>query len=90
MPAYHLIIKGKVQGVFYRQSAKEKARQLQLNGWIKNNQDGSVESFICGDKQALQDFIDWCRKGPSGAHVTDVIIEERVEELLDNFTILRS
>ena len=62
MPAYHLIIKGKVQGVFFRASAKETAELLGVTGWVKNTKEGNVEAFINGDENKLQEFIAWCKR----------------------------
>ncbi len=76
MPAIHLIIKGKVQGVFYRATAKKKAKELNITGWIKNNEDGDVEAVASGAESALQTFIDWCENGPEKAVVENVIIRK--------------
>lgn len=65
----HIVIYGRVQGVLFRRYAKEKASDLGLVGWIKNNQDGSVETEAEGAKEDLEKFLSWCRKGPSFAKV---------------------
>jgi len=85
----HLLIKGKVQGVFYRASAKEVAQELKLKGWIKNTDEGHVEAVITGPADALQQFIGWCRKGPSKARVDDVIVSEYEDQEFDHFQIIR-
>ena len=69
MPTIQLIIKGKVQGVFYRASAKEKAEDLGLTGWVKNTPEGYVEIMATGEMDVLERFITWCKKGPSRAFV---------------------
>lgn len=74
MTAKYLQIQGKVQGVFFRKSAKELAFRLSISGWIKNGEEGDVQCVIQGDHQALETFISWCKKGPPGANVTNVII----------------
>jgi acylphosphatase len=89
MPTKHLLIKGKVQGVFYRASAKEVADTLGLNGWVRNTEEGNVEAVVTGADYQLQDFIAWCRQGPSGAVVTDVQVREQQEESFPNFKIIR-
>jgi len=89
MRSYHLRITGKVQGVFYRQSARDKAIELDIKGWIRNNPDGFVEAHIWGEEQPLQAFLDWCGRGPEHAHVTDIIIESSEAGAEDNFVILR-
>lgn len=69
-----LTIQGRVQGVFYRQSARETAIRLDVTGWVRNCQDGSVMAVLEGEKQAVDAVIEWCRQGPSAARVTDVSV----------------
>jgi acylphosphatase len=88
MPTYHLTIKGKVQGVFYRATAKDIARKLNITGWIKNNAAGDVECLVTGSEVNLNEFISWCKKGPSNAEVTEVIVDEKSEVLFDKFSIV--
>lgn len=85
----HLLIKGKVQGVFFRASARETAEQLNLTGWIRNTSDGAVESVVSGDKDAVAQYIAWCRQGPPGAVVTDVQLTEKAEESFPAFQVIR-
>lgn len=87
MPTYHLLIKGRVQGIFYRATAKKVAKNLEITGWIKNINDGNVEALVTGTELLMQNFIAWCRSGPQGAHVTDVIISEQPETEFEKFTI---
>lgn len=68
----HLIIEGRVQGVFFRAFTNEIAAQLGLNGWVKNLYDGRVEAVFEGHKKLVDQAIDQCRKGPPGSYVTDV------------------
>lgn len=70
-----LIIKGRVQGVFYRQSTKQTADQLGLSGWVKNHSDGSVGAVFEGETQAVNEAIEWCRQGPAAADVIEVIVD---------------
>jgi acylphosphatase len=88
MPTNHIIIKGKVQGVFYRASAKDIASQLDIKGWIKNNSMGDVECLVTGNESNLEEFITWCKKGPSNAEVSEVIVEEKNEVLFEKFSIV--
>jgi acylphosphatase len=90
MPAYHLIIKGKVQGVFFRATAKDEAEKLGLKGWVKNTDAGDVEAYVCGTEADLKTFINWCWQGPSRALVTNVIVAEKEEQELDDFKVLRN
>jgi len=71
-----LRIRGKVQGVFFRESTRAEALRLGLTGWVRNLSDGSVEALAEGPPEALEDFVRWCHRGPLQAHVTDV---ERVD-----------
>lgn len=85
----HLLIKGKVQGVFYRASAKDVAEQLCINGWIRNTKEGDVEVMASGDEDRIKEFIEWCKKGPRKADVIKVMITEKEAEIFDGFKIIR-
>ena len=74
---YQLIISGHVQGVSYRISAREQARQLELSGWIRNLADGRVEMLIEGETGHLDLMTEWAGKGPRFASVTHVDITEK-------------
>ena len=89
MPAVHLIIKGKVQGVFFRASAKDKADDLGIKGWVKNTPEGDVEIMANGNQMAVDEFIQWCRTGPSKAKVTSVDTRIVEEEDFTGFRITR-
>ena len=68
----HLTIHGRVQGVYFRASAVYEAQNLGLTGWVRNCPDGSVEAVAEGPRDKLDDLVAWCRKGPTGARVTQV------------------
>ncbi len=68
----HLVIEGKVQGVFYRASARDKAASLGLSGYVKNLAGGSVELVAEGTPEKLDQLVAWCRGGPPNAQVTDI------------------
>ena len=87
MPARHILITGFVQGVNFRFDAKTKADALHLTGWVRNNDDGSLEMHIEGQPSALQQFEDWCRKGPPAAHVEDVQTKTVQEDYGKSFDI---
>lgn len=89
METVHLVIKGKVQGVFYRASAKDVATELNIKGWVKNMPDGNVEMLVSGDKDQLEKFIDWCRSGPKRAVVKEIIITSRDDSSLPGFFIIK-
>jgi acylphosphatase len=67
-----ILVSGKVQGVFYRQSTREKAQQLGITGTVKNQRDGSVYIIATGAPAQLEQLVAWCRQGPPRAVVTDV------------------
>jgi acylphosphatase len=87
MPTLHLLIKGKVQGVFYRASAKKAAAALGINGWIRNTDSGHVEALVTGTSEQLEQFKGWCRRGPAGAVVTELIETAQEEITFDSFSI---
>lgn len=89
MKSFHLLISGKVQGVFFRASAKKVAEDHQLKGWVKNTREGHVEAIITGESTATDAFIAWCRKGPKGAKVGNVIVTEKDLFEFEHFEILR-
>lgn len=70
-----LRIDGRVQGVFFRQSTKEKAQELQLRGWVRNEPDGTVAAVAEGPQEKVETLIEWCRQGPPAADVKSVDVE---------------
>lgn len=72
MAQVHLLISGRVQGVFYRMHAHKKATQLQLTGWVRNVPDGRVEIFAEGPDYKLEELVAWCQEGPPAASVENV------------------
>jgi len=68
----HVIVSGRVQGVFYRHSAAERAREHGLAGWVRNIHDGRVEATFQGPRPAVEEMIRWCGMGPPSARVDDV------------------
>jgi acylphosphatase len=89
MQTVHLVIKGKVQGVFFRASTKDKANELGIKGWVKNMPDGNVEVLAAGNKDQLENFIEWCRRGPTQAVVSDVVVSDAEESFLNEFRIIK-
>ncbi|MFN7088427.1 MAG: acylphosphatase [Candidatus Paceibacteria bacterium] len=79
MKAVKLKIYGRVQGVFFRHSARQVAKNLRISGWVRNADDGTVEILASGDEAELQEFISWCHKGPILARVRKVEIDYQVE-----------
>ncbi len=74
------IVRGRVQGVAFRVSARHEATGLGLTGWVRNQADGSVALEAQGLRDAVDALLDWCREGPPGARVTAVDIEPRAPE----------
>lgn len=72
-------VHGKVQGVFFRASTQEKAQQLGLKGFVKNEKDGTVYLEAEGEPEALKQLEQWTHKGPSRAHVEKVEVQELSE-----------
>ena len=64
LECYKLTVKGRVQGVFFRASTRKKAQRLAINGFVKNTPAGNVEIIAAGEQLAMQEFIQWCHKGP--------------------------
>ncbi len=68
----HVFVSGRVQGVFFRQSAREKAMSLNIKGWVRNVDDGRVEAVFEGEDEDVKAIVKWCRKGPGTADVDDI------------------
>ncbi len=85
----YLVIHGRVQGVWYRASMQQKAGELGLRGWVRNQADGTVESVVQGPREDIDALVAWCNQGPPAARVTRVDTEWGVEEnLADGFRVL--
>lgn len=89
MKTVRLIINGRVQGVFFRASAKDVADELGIKGWVRNLPDRNVEIAATAPEETLQQFIKWCKQGPPRAIVNNVIIEEVELVEFRGFIILR-
>lgn len=72
MKRVHLVIAGRVQGVFYRASARGEAQRLGLTGWVRNREDGAVEAVAEGPDEKVDAFVAWCRRGPPAARVDEL------------------
>jgi acylphosphatase len=82
------LVSGRVQGVFFRASTRERAQALGLTGWARNLPDGRVEVLACGDQESLDEFRAWLREGPSQAQVEGIEEEQRpVDEAPEEFGV---
>jgi acylphosphatase len=81
----HVYVSGRVQGVFFRAETADMANSLGLAGWVRNLPDGRVEVLFEGEKEDVEKAVDFCRRGPPGAHVRnlDVKWEEWIGEFQD-------
>ncbi|MCU0541788.1 MAG: acylphosphatase [Oscillatoriaceae cyanobacterium Prado104] len=84
-----VFVSGLVQGVGYRYSTVDRAKYLGLTGWVRNLPDGRVEAVFEGDRKVVESAIDWCRRGPSGAKVSDVVWEYEAPQGDRTFEIRR-
>jgi acylphosphatase len=89
MKTIRLTIKGRVQGVFYRATAKDVAELIGVKGWVRNLPDRNVEITVTASEDVLQKFIDWCKQGPPKATVDEVIVEDLALEEFKGFRIIR-
>lgn len=84
----HIIVSGRVQGVFFRAKTQEKAQQLGVTGWVKNLAEGRVEAVFEGEKPQVEQLVKWAKKGPSGAIVNDLDLSwEEYQGEFSNFEI---
>ncbi len=84
-----LIVKGRVQGVWFRDSARRAADETGVYGWVRNRADGNVEVLAEGDEQKVLELAEWCHQGPPNALVTGVDqIDEEYSGEFDSFDIV--
>ena len=86
---YRFSVNGRVQGVYFRQSTRQRAQQLGLRGWVRNCDDGSVEGVASGSDDALHQLRDWLQQGPPGAKVERVEWSLSEMQLFEGFEVLR-
>ena len=83
----HVFVSGNVQGVFFRQKTRDRARSRGVSGWVKNLPDGRVEAVFEGSEDAVDQMVEWCREGPPWADVTDMEVTREEPEGLDGFEV---
>lgn len=85
----HVIISGKVQGVFFRAHTKSIADRLGVKGWVRNLPDGRVEAVFEGERDSVEEVIEWCWRGPPAARVTNVEVSwEKFKGDFSSFKII--
>ncbi|MNZ23240.1 Acylphosphatase [compost metagenome] len=85
----HGFVSGLVQGVFYRQSTQEQAERLDIDGWVRNLEDGRVEVMLEGEEQAVRELESWLRQGPPKAEVSSVELREMNPQGIAGFIVRR-
>ena len=86
--AAHIIVHGKVHGVYFRASTHTKALELSLKGWVRNLSNGTVEVHAEGSQNSLEQLIKWCQKGPPSAKVSRYDLDWVTPKGINEFTIL--
>lgn len=84
----HCYVSGKVQGVWFRSSAKGEADRLDITGWARNLPDGRVEVLAVGDKEKVGELYEWLKHGPKLAEVTDLTYEELPWQEYSEFEVI--
>ena len=84
-----ITVRGKVQGVWFRKYAQDKAVQLQLTGTVRNTHEGDVEIVATGTEDQLADFIEWCWMGSPKSKVTSVTVEDVEMKEFKGFEVTR-
>jgi acylphosphatase len=82
-----VVVRGSVQGVFFRVETRDRARSLGLAGWVRNAPDGTVEAAFEGDDKRVESMVEWSRRGPAGARVEGVEVTGVEREGEDGFSI---
>jgi acylphosphatase len=72
-----VVVHGRVQGVFFRDTCRHEAAAQHVSGWVRNRADGCVEAEFEGEPRAVEAMTRWCRRGPSSAHVDDLEMQEQ-------------
>ena len=87
MTRRRVVVHGRVQGVFFRGSTVERAREVGVNGWVRNRPDGTVEAVFEGSAEQVAEMVRYCREGPQWAHVERIQEFEEAPEDLGGFGI---
>lgn len=87
MKRAEVVVRGAVQGVFFRVETRDRARSLRIAGWVRNAPDGSVEAAFEGQDERVESMVEWCRRGPRGARVDDLEVTWTEVQNEDGFSI---
>jgi acylphosphatase len=82
-----VVVSGRVQGVFFRDSARRRALSAGVAGWVSNRSDGAVEAVFEGEPEAVDQLVDFCRRGPGRAEVAAVEVKDEEPEGLTGFEV---
>jgi len=85
----HVFVSGRVQGVFYRATTRDEARDRGVDGWVRNLDDGRVEAVFEGPQSAVDEMCEWCEAGSRAATVSGVEVTKEPPEGLDGFDVRR-
>ena len=86
--ARRVVVSGRVQGVFFRDSCREEARRVGVSGWVRNTPKGQVEAWFEGEPEAVERLVAWCREGPSSADVDGVDVSNADPAAETGFRVL--
>ena len=86
---FAIVVRGKVQGVYYRASTAEKANELGVKGFVRNEKDNSVYIEAEGSEEHLRQLVEWCKQGPTAARVEQCIVTEGMVKNFSDFKIQR-
>lgn len=82
-----MYVSGRVQGVYYRATTRDTAREKGVDGWVRNLADGRVEAVFEGPEDAVREMVEWCEVGSRAADVDDVEVEFEAPEGIDGFEV---
>ena len=83
----HVFVSGTVQGVYYRANTRDTAQEMDVDGWVRNLDDGRVEAVFEGPEDAVESMVEWCHDGSPAAEVADVDVEYEAPTGEDGFEI---
>ena len=88
MHRVRVVVSGRVQGVWFRDSCRREAQARDVHGWVRNRMDGTVEAVFEGDPDAVSTLVDWTHAGTAGAKVSRVEVTEEEPEGLNGFRVV--